>query len=194
MTKKCESCLAGFSKEDVLGNCTCGATQTPKESWEERLREYLYASFNLKGEGEQITKDLEEIQQKAKDFVSQVEQESWEKNFERRFKEEVEERRDDLSIMSLKYFISAEIQKAVERGMKEQKEILKPFVYAGRIEDIISQAKAEEREALRKDFEIEKLASNVALMKILVVNGTKGDMERLITEFTERLSHLEANK
>jgi len=40
------------------------------------------------------------------------------------------------------------------------------------------------------EIEKEKLVSNIALMKLLVEHGTKGDMERLIDEFTEKLTTL----
>lgn len=36
MKKKCESCLAGFSKEDVMANCTCGIKKIFK-SWREEF-------------------------------------------------------------------------------------------------------------------------------------------------------------
>ena len=46
---------------------------------------------------------------------------------------------------------------------------------------------AQIREQEREKAEVTKLASNIALMKILVERGSKGDMERLIQEYEERL-------
>ncbi len=39
-------------------------------------------------------------------------------------------------------------------------------------------------------FEKEKKASHIALLTLLVESGEKGDMERLIKEFTEQLKEL----
>lgn len=42
----------------------------------------------------------------------------------------------------------------------------------------------------RTEMEREKLASNIALLTLLVYNGKKGDMERIIAEFTENLASI----
>ena len=43
---KCDSCLAGFSKEDVLGNCTCGVFM-PKKTTKELVTRYTQINFDL---------------------------------------------------------------------------------------------------------------------------------------------------
>lgn len=53
-----------------------------------------------------------------------------------------------------------------------------------KINSEISRAVAKERE----ENEIQNLASQIALLTLLVEQGTKGDMERLIQEFTEKLT------
>lgn len=44
--EKCESCLAGFSKEDVSGNCTCSPKESPE--WEEFNRYFPLSFFATK--------------------------------------------------------------------------------------------------------------------------------------------------
>lgn len=55
--KKCESCLAGFSREDIGGNCTC--SQPPVLEWEKEF-DYLVDPENYCDCGN-INLDIEKV-------------------------------------------------------------------------------------------------------------------------------------
>ena len=46
------------------------------------------------------------------------------------------------------------------------------------------------KELFKKELEIRKIASNIAIMKILLKDGKKGDMENLIKKFEIKLKEL----